>query len=163
MGKGTMKKCTSHGLGDGKVCSVDGDCSGGYCIFCKCSSHTVGVGESCSKDGDCSSGSCCTSGESCSKYYKCTDATDEKFAVDQAIAENNGMDPSAAEEKGQSLIHHITDTPVTFGLFGLLLASAAVVMIVRSYRRSTYRRAFMDDANDSTPAADVETNQALLE
>jgi hypothetical protein len=64
------------------------------------------------------------------------------------------------------------DVPITSGLFGLLLASAIIGMIVRaarSYRHST-RLTFTHRANTNDEGSysgvvesDIESNQALLE
>jgi hypothetical protein len=77
------------------------------------------------------------------------------------------MDQTTAGKKGQSLMQRMTDVPITFGLFGLLLASAAVGIIARatrSYRRST-RLTFTSpsvDFEEGIPPSDME-QQALLE
>jgi len=81
--------------------------------------------------------------------------------VDQASAQNEGMDPSFAKEKGQSSTQYLNDTPITFGLFGLLLASAVVAIIVRSTRSN--RRVVSNDTFDGIPTEGVESMQGLLE
>jgi len=87
--------------------------------------------------------------------------------VTVAPAAKFAMDRSAIEKKGQSLIQRMTDTPITFGLFSLLLASAVVGMIVRatrSYRRSTRLTFSGRTINyDGVPASDIESNQAFAE
>jgi hypothetical protein len=78
------------------------------------------------------------------------------------------LDQASAEKKGQSVIQRMADTPVTVGLFGLLLASVVVGMVVRATRRRSNRLTFTGrtittdegDYND-VPASDIE--QAFLE
>merc|ERR1712113_1136542 len=54
-----------------------------------------------------------------------------------APAAKFALEQKADEKKNKSLFQRLGDTPITTGIFGLLLASAAIGMIVRSYRRST--------------------------
>jgi len=83
-----------------------------------------------------------------------------KFAVNQA----------GAEKKGNSLIQRMADTPITSGLFGLLLASAVIGMIVRasrSYRSTrltfTGRRISTNDESDYNDILASDVEQAFIE
>jgi len=66
-------------------------------------------------------------------------------------------------------MQRMTDTPITFGLLSLLLASAVVGMAVRatrSYRRSarlTFTGRTIASEYDGLAASDIESNQAFLE
>jgi hypothetical protein len=73
------------------------------------------------------------------------------------------MEQAGEEKKGQTLIQRMADTPITLGLFGLLLASAVVAMVVRASRRSqrltfTGRSVTVNDEDEynGVPATDVE-------
>jgi len=66
----------------------------------------------------------------------------------------------------------MANTPITFGLFSLLLASAVVGMVVKathSYRRQTRltftgRTIASDDCDyDGVASSDIESNQQFLE
>jgi len=79
---------------------------------------------------------------------------------------------SAVEKKGSALIQRVTSTPITFGLFSLLLASAVIgmgVRVTRSYRRSNRltfngRTITSDDRDyDIVAASDIESNQPFIE
>jgi len=85
-----------------------------------------------------------------------------------APAAKFAMEQAGEEKKGQSLIQRMADTPITVGLFGLLLASVVVGMVVRATRRRSNRLTFTgrtittDEGNyDDVPASDIE--QAFLE
>jgi hypothetical protein len=77
------------------------------------------------------------------------------------------LDQASAEQKGQSVIQRMADTPITVGLFGLLLASVVVGLVVRATRRSnrltfTGRTVTTDEGDyNDVPASDIE--QAFLE
>jgi hypothetical protein len=73
------------------------------------------------------------------------------------------MEQAGEEKTGQSLIQRMADTPITLGLFGLLVASAVVAMVVRASRRSqrltfTGRSITVNDEDEynGVPATDVE-------
>jgi len=82
-----------------------------------------------------------------------------KFALDQV----------SAEKKDPSLIKRMAETPITFGLFSLLIASAVVgvgVRATRRYRRSTrltFTGRTVAGEYEDVPASDIESNQAFLE
>jgi hypothetical protein len=90
-----------------------------------------------------------------------------------APAAKFALEQKADEKKDKSLFQRLADTPITTGVFGLLLASAAIGMIVRvgrSYRRAnrvtfTGRSIVNDGANyDGIDGiSDVEANQAFIE
>mmetsp|Transcript_4572 Transcript_4572/g.7402 ORF Transcript_4572/g.7402 Transcript_4572/m.7402 type:complete len:269 (-) Transcript_4572:324-1130(-) len=80
-----------------------------------------------------------------------------------APAAKFAMEQAGEEKKGQTLIQRMADTPITLGLFGLLLASAVVAMVVRASRRSqrltfTGRSVTVNDEDEynGVPATDVE-------
>jgi hypothetical protein len=76
---------------------------------------------------------------------------------------------SAAEKKGSALMQRMTNTPITFGLLSLLLASAIVGLAVRatrSYRRSarlTFTGRTIASEYEGLEASDIESNHAFLE